>query len=96
MPMAPVPTMAEVLQTPHWRERGSFQSFVDAERAFEGPAMPFRLRQRGATGAERANDVAGQHSGPLSGLRVIDLSMAAARLLGMVRQGVGTVSLSPG
>jgi rare lipoprotein A (peptidoglycan hydrolase) len=27
---------------------------------------------------------------------VIDLSMAAARLLGMVRQGVGTVSLSPG
>jgi rare lipoprotein A len=31
-----------------------------------------------------------------SARRVIDLSMAAARLLGMVRQGVGTVSLSPG
>jgi rare lipoprotein A len=30
-----------------------------------------------------------------SARRVIDLSMAAARLLGMVRQGVGTVSLSP-
>jgi rare lipoprotein A len=27
---------------------------------------------------------------------VIDLSMAAARILGMVRQGVATVSLSPG
>jgi rare lipoprotein A len=31
-----------------------------------------------------------------SARRVIDLSMAAARLLGMVHQGVGTVSLSPG
>jgi rare lipoprotein A len=30
-----------------------------------------------------------------SARRVIDLSMASARLLGMVRQGVGTVSLSP-
>jgi rare lipoprotein A len=31
-----------------------------------------------------------------SARRVIDLSMAAARLLGTVHQGVGTVSLSPG
>jgi rare lipoprotein A len=31
-----------------------------------------------------------------SARRVIDLSMAAARLLGMARQGVATVSLSPG
>jgi rare lipoprotein A len=31
-----------------------------------------------------------------SARRVIDLSMAAARMLGMVHQGIGTVSLSPG
>ena len=30
-----------------------------------------------------------------SARRVIDLSMAAARLLGMVHRGIGTVSLSP-
>jgi rare lipoprotein A len=31
-----------------------------------------------------------------SARRVIDLSMAAARVLGMIQQGVATVSLTPG
>jgi crotonobetainyl-CoA:carnitine CoA-transferase CaiB-like acyl-CoA transferase len=67
VPMAPVPPMAEVLRTPHWRERQSFET-VDG---FEGPAMPFRLHQRNA--ASRKPAPAG--AGPLSGLRVLDLSM---------------------
>lgn len=67
VPMAPVPSMAEVLRTPHWRERQSFETFD----GFEGPAMPFRLHQRGTSAQTRA---AGG-GGPLAGLRVLDLSM---------------------
>lgn len=67
VPMAPVPSMAQVLATPHWRERESFANIGD----FEGPAMPFRLHQRGAP----AKAAAAPGDGPLSGLRVLDLSM---------------------
>jgi crotonobetainyl-CoA:carnitine CoA-transferase CaiB-like acyl-CoA transferase len=63
VPMGPVPTMAEILTTPHWRERQSFRSY---NGAFEAPALPYRLHARGA-GATQA--------GPLSGIRVLDLSM---------------------
>jgi crotonobetainyl-CoA:carnitine CoA-transferase CaiB-like acyl-CoA transferase len=55
--------MAEILTTPHWRERQSFRSY---NGAFEAPALPYRLHARGA-GATQA--------GPLSGIRVLDLSM---------------------
>ncbi len=72
VPMGPVPTMAEVLATPHWRERGSFRAYNGNGPGFDGPAMPFRLHGRGhgttpagATGA----------AGPLAGVRVLDLSM---------------------
>ena len=67
VPMAPVPSMEEVLHTPHWRERRSFETIG----GFEGPAMPFRLHGRGAGVAKPV--AAGP--GPLSGLRVLDLSM---------------------
>ena len=63
VPMGPVPTMAEILTTPHWRERQSFRSY---NGTFEAPALPYRLHPRGA-GATPA--------GPLSGIRVLDLSM---------------------
>lgn len=87
VPIAPVPDMAQVLQTPHWRERDSFHdySMISSEggsHRFEGPAMPFRLHRQVSTQPaqalrsepvaqiERKND-----AGPLSGFRVLDLSM---------------------
>ncbi len=68
VPMAPVPRMEDVLTTPHWRERGSFQGLGGG---VEAPAMPFRLHGRGegATAAGAAGE------GPLAGIRVLDLSM---------------------
>jgi crotonobetainyl-CoA:carnitine CoA-transferase CaiB-like acyl-CoA transferase len=67
VPLAPVPDMAGLLQTPHWRERGSFETIAGVE----GPAMPFRLHGRG-DGAVRAG---GPGAGPLAGIRVLDLAM---------------------
>ncbi len=67
VPLAPVPDMAGLLQTPHWRERGSFEAIAGVE----GPAMPFRLNGRGA-GAVSAG---AKGAGPLAGIRVLDLSM---------------------
>jgi len=73
VPLAPVPSMAELLRTPHWRERRSFRSFNAAVGEFEGPAMPFRLHPRGA--AQTPASPAATGNGPLAGLRVLDLSM---------------------
>lgn len=70
VPMAPVPTMEQVLTTPHWRTRDSFRAFVGG---FEGPAMPFRLQPRSPAPAWDGERPQGQ--GPLAGLRVLDLSM---------------------
>lgn len=72
VPMGPVPTMAEVLATPHWRERNSFRALNGNGPGFEAPAMPFRLHARG-TGATPVRT--GGAAGPLAGLRVLDLSM---------------------
>jgi len=72
VPLGPVPTMADVLATPHWRERRSFRAYNGNSPGFEGPAMPFRLHGRG----EGAAAVGAAGSGaPLSGIRVLDLSM---------------------
>jgi crotonobetainyl-CoA:carnitine CoA-transferase CaiB-like acyl-CoA transferase len=74
VPLGPVPTTEELLETPHWRERNSFRKFKGNAFGFEGPAMPFRLNGRGpappALPAPKAQGV-----GPLAGLRVLDLSM---------------------
>lgn len=67
VPLAPVPDMAGLLQTPHWRERGSFETIAGVE----GPAMPFRLHGRG----DGAVVVGKNGAGPLAGIRVLDLSM---------------------
>jgi crotonobetainyl-CoA:carnitine CoA-transferase CaiB-like acyl-CoA transferase len=71
LPLAPVPTMAEVLATPHWRARGSFVP-VDGG-AFEAPGLPFRLHHRPIEEGTRRRRPEGQ--GPLAGVRVLDLSM---------------------
>ena len=68
VPLAPVPTMAEMLATLHWRER---ESFTRINNAFDAPAMPFRLHARGS-GATAAGKPG---VGPLAGIRVLDLSM---------------------
>jgi len=72
VPLAPVPTMAEVLATPHWRARNSFHSYNGNGPGFEGPAMPFRLHARGEGATPAGVAAAG---GPLGGIRVLDLSM---------------------
>jgi crotonobetainyl-CoA:carnitine CoA-transferase CaiB-like acyl-CoA transferase len=76
VPMAPVPTMEEVLATPHWRERGSFAAFNGNGPGFEGPALPYRLAGRGdgaVVAGAGARAMGG--GGPLAGVRVLDLSM---------------------
>ena len=76
VPIGPVPSIAELLQTPHWRARRGFQTFGGAVPAFEGPAMPFRLHARGTAAASGgAPGVTRKGGGPLAGLRVLDLSM---------------------
>ncbi len=72
LPLGPVPSMAELLQTPHWRERQSFRTVNAATPPIVAPAMPFRLHVR-----EPAASPAGGARAPrlLAGLRVLDLSM---------------------
>ena len=69
VPLAPVPTPKELLETAHWRERGSFRLYGEG---FEGPVMPFRLR---ADGGPVAGKMAAVGEGPLAGVWVLDLSM---------------------
>jgi crotonobetainyl-CoA:carnitine CoA-transferase CaiB-like acyl-CoA transferase len=71
IPLAPVPDMQGLLDTPHWRERGSFARF----EGFEAPAMPFRLHPRGPAPPASWDGPAPQGAGPLAGVRVLDLSM---------------------
>jgi crotonobetainyl-CoA:carnitine CoA-transferase CaiB-like acyl-CoA transferase len=79
IPLGPVPTMAELLATPHWKQRGSFSVFTGNGKArFEAPAMPFRFRHhaQGTAAADRILAPAEAAApGPLNGLRVLDLSM---------------------
>ncbi|GGC72051.1 CaiB/BaiF CoA-transferase family protein [Chelatococcus reniformis] len=75
VPMGPVPTMAELLRTPHWRDRDSFATFNGTVPAFEGPATPFRLHARGGPGAPTPRRSTPDGAGPLAGVRVLDLSM---------------------
>jgi crotonobetainyl-CoA:carnitine CoA-transferase CaiB-like acyl-CoA transferase len=73
VPMAPVPRPSELLTTPQWTLRGSFQPFGDAP-GLKGPHLPFRMA---FDGHRRAIPQA-SGPGPLSGLRVIDFSMGWA------------------
>ena len=81
IPFAPVPNLAELPQTPHWQARGSFGPVPGVAGAV-GPTLPFQFETVPARAAI-APDVARPlpaiaSSGPLAGLRVLDLSMGWA------------------
>ena len=91
VPFAPVPTIAELLTTPHWHERGSFAPLdgnddvasddaASSRRRPTGPTTPFRIETVLASEATAAVDpaVADGPQRPLAGLRVLDLSMGWA------------------
>ena len=81
IPFAPVPNLAELPQTPHWQARGSFGPVPGAAGAV-GPTLPFQFETvpaQAALAPEVSNPAPDmQSSGPLAGLRVLDLSMGWA------------------
>jgi crotonobetainyl-CoA:carnitine CoA-transferase CaiB-like acyl-CoA transferase len=77
IPLAPVPRHKDLLETDHWRQRGSFTPFRDdagLKPRLMGPRLPFRIAWDDAPrDAPTSAGIA-----PLSGLRVIDFSMGWA------------------
>jgi crotonobetainyl-CoA:carnitine CoA-transferase CaiB-like acyl-CoA transferase len=73
IPMAPVPDLAAVAATPHWRERGSF-AMVGGMPEATGPTMPFHFHPLGTEQAPASARVANPTL-PLQGINVLDLSM---------------------
>jgi crotonobetainyl-CoA:carnitine CoA-transferase CaiB-like acyl-CoA transferase len=76
IPMAPVPDLKELPETPHWRERGSFAPVAGVKGAV-APAMPFHAAVLPAVDAQRTKPGTGPDL-PLAGLRVLDLTMGWA------------------
>ncbi len=76
IPIAPVPSLADLPSTPHWQERGSFGAIPGVMGAV-GPTMPFRTETLppADTSPTQSSDAPGW---PLCGLRVLDLSMGWA------------------
>jgi crotonobetainyl-CoA:carnitine CoA-transferase CaiB-like acyl-CoA transferase len=55
IPLAPVPTMAELLACPHWRARHAFARVTHPDLGeFEAPGVPFRLGRTPARATGRA------------------------------------------
>jgi crotonobetainyl-CoA:carnitine CoA-transferase CaiB-like acyl-CoA transferase len=83
VPLAPVPDHRTLLETPHWRERGSFAPLPDAP-GVAAPGLPFRILCDGrsqpepATEAPPATSPAMSPKAPLDGLCVADFSMGWA------------------
>jgi crotonobetainyl-CoA:carnitine CoA-transferase CaiB-like acyl-CoA transferase len=76
IPLAPVPSLAELPRTPHWQGRGSFAPVGGAPDA-TGPTMPFRFETRAADPSPAAKAATAPDL-PLRGVRVLDLSMGWA------------------
>lgn len=73
VPLAPVPTVPELLRAPHWRARGSFTPLTGLPR-LQAPGLPFRAEFDGKP--PKPSPTAGPL--PLSGVRVVDFTMGWA------------------
>lgn len=77
IPMAPVPDLKELPDTPHWRARGSFAPVAGAPGAV-APTVPFHAMSLPASAAKRPRPASVPDDLPLAGLRVLDLTMGWA------------------
>lgn len=76
IPFAPVPSLRELSETPHWRGRNSFSPVRGAPGSCIGPTIPFSSHATGAAaGSAGGTSVA---DAPLRGVKVLDLSMGWA------------------
>src|ERR1019366_620355 len=73
VPLAPVPRHVELIETAHWRERGSFAPMASRPSVM-APSLPFRMAFDGVRSAPatQADDT------PLGGIRIVDFSMGWA------------------
>ncbi len=76
IPMAPVPDLNELPQTPHWHERGSF-AVVAGVKGAVAPSMPFHATVLPPVDAQRRTAKTAPEL-PLAGVRVLDLTMGWA------------------
>ena len=75
IPLAPVPSLADLPRTLHWQGRASILP-VPGVHAF-GPSMPFHI-ETGATDPSTPESRASAPKLPLEGIRVLDLTMGWA------------------
>lgn len=68
VPFVSAPRPAELLDDPHWQQRGSFPE----QNGHRAPRLPYRITQ-GAPG--KISELSPTAEKPLAGLRVMDLSM---------------------
>jgi len=73
VPITPMPDLAEMPHTPHWRDRGSFGPYDPSGRP--GPTMPYRMA---FDGPPVARFEGGAPAAPLRGLKVVDFTMGWA------------------
>lgn len=76
IPMAPVPSLADLPRTLHWQGRASFLP-VPGVRAF-GPSMPFHIEAGAADDSASPAKRDAAKKLPLEGIRVLDLTMGWA------------------
>lgn len=74
IPITAVPEPGDLPDIDHWRHRGAFGAVADT--GLVGPTLPFTLRHDGR--AQPRWGVDPEVAGPLSGLRVLDLTMGWA------------------
>ncbi|MBI3375467.1 MAG: CoA transferase [Betaproteobacteria bacterium] len=76
IPFAPVPSLRELPETPHWRGRDSFSRVRGTSVSCVGPTLPFSSCAPGAAAGSTTR--ASVMDAPLRGVRVLDLTMGWA------------------
>ena len=72
VPLTAMPSLRELPDMPHWRDRNAFAAFDDL--GLTAPSLPYRMQFHGAASAFAG----GRPEAPLQGLRVVDFSMGWA------------------